>query len=326
MKLSVIVPVYNAEPYIEKCVNSVFAQSFKNIELLLIDDGSTDNSGKICDVCAKKDKRVRVFHIENGGPAKARNLGIEEATGEIISFVDADDYICDSMAEKMLNSIGTSDFVMCSYFLCHKDRRQVCSHNLGNSVFAGKEQIEKIFVPGFYYGKINGLGSCCNKYYVKSFLDDNNIRFKEQLIRAEDFWFNFDCISAAKSITVIEDALYCYMQVNSNSTMHQLRDNQYEDWKYTREELIKRSGGFSINIDYNEFYKNFLFNVSVYIVQRLRKNPKDKKVLKILNDGYYSQVIKYRKCLPKHIKFLTWLAEKNTNAAYIFYCLWAKVL
>ena len=100
-KISVIVPVWNAHKYLHRCIDSILNQTYRNIELLLVDDGSTDNSLEICEEYAKKDKRVRVFHKENGGQASARNYGLEYATGEFVGFVDNDDWILPSMYERL---------------------------------------------------------------------------------------------------------------------------------------------------------------------------------------------------------------------------------
>lgn len=102
-KLSVIVPVYKVEPYIHKCVDSILGQTYTNLEVILVDDGSPDNCGKICDEYAAKDKRVKVIHKKNGGQADARNFGIEIASGKIIGFVDSDDYIEPYMYQDMIN-------------------------------------------------------------------------------------------------------------------------------------------------------------------------------------------------------------------------------
>ena len=91
--ISVIVPVYNVESYLEKCVDSIRNQTYKNLEIILVDDGATDNSGVLCDKIAKKDDRIKVYHKENGGLSDARNYGVKKATGEFIGFVDSDDYI-----------------------------------------------------------------------------------------------------------------------------------------------------------------------------------------------------------------------------------------
>lgn len=101
-QISVIVPVYNAERYLHRCVDSILSQTFSNFELLLINDGSKDSSGAICDEYAAKDPRVRVFHKENGGVSSARNLGLDNACGEWIAFVDSDDWISENYLESML--------------------------------------------------------------------------------------------------------------------------------------------------------------------------------------------------------------------------------
>ncbi|MEG1313359.1 MAG: glycosyltransferase, partial [Bacilli bacterium] len=101
-KLSIIVPVYNVDKYINKCIESILAQTFTDFELLLVNDGSLDSSGSICDEYEKKDSRIKVFHKENGGVSSARNLGLENARGEWIAFVDGDDWISPEMYKKLL--------------------------------------------------------------------------------------------------------------------------------------------------------------------------------------------------------------------------------
>ena len=103
--ISVIVPVYNIENYLERCVNSIREQTYNNLEILLVDDGSTDSSGALCDRFAEADERIRVFHKENGGSSSARNLGIAEAKGEYLGFVDSDDYISANMYELLVGAL-----------------------------------------------------------------------------------------------------------------------------------------------------------------------------------------------------------------------------
>ena len=103
--VSVIVPVYNVEKYLEKCVYSLLQQTYKNIEIILVNDGSTDESGKMCENLAQEDDRIKVFHKKNGGLSDARNYGVERATGEYIGFVDSDDYVHERMYEKLLSAI-----------------------------------------------------------------------------------------------------------------------------------------------------------------------------------------------------------------------------
>ena len=113
--ISVIIPVYKVERYLPRCIDSILSQTYKNIELLLIDDGSPDSSGDICDEYAEKDPRVRMFHKENGGVSSARNLGLDEAKGDYIGFVDSDDYIAPGMYEKLVELIedNNADIAVC---------------------------------------------------------------------------------------------------------------------------------------------------------------------------------------------------------------------
>ena len=115
--ISIIVPVYKVEKYLRRCIDSILAQTYQNIEVLLVDDGSPDNSGAICDEYADKDSHVRVFHKPNGGVSSARNLGLMEAKGQYIGFVDADDYIDKTMYEVLLDNLlqEQADISICSY-------------------------------------------------------------------------------------------------------------------------------------------------------------------------------------------------------------------
>ena len=116
--ISVIVPVYKVEPYLKQCVDSIINQTYKNLEIILVDDGSTDNCGKICDEYASKDNRIKVLHIENGGPAVARNAGLDIATGKYIGYVDSDDYIEPDMYETLYNAMikTNAGLVVCNWY------------------------------------------------------------------------------------------------------------------------------------------------------------------------------------------------------------------
>ena len=103
--ISVIVPIYNVENYINRCLNSIINQTYKNLQIILVDDGSTDDSGKVCDKYALKDSRIKVIHQKNSGPVRARKTGLEASTGEYIGFVDSDDWIEPNMYEEMLNNL-----------------------------------------------------------------------------------------------------------------------------------------------------------------------------------------------------------------------------
>ncbi len=126
MKLiSVIVPVYNTEKYIEKCVMSILNQTYKNLEIILIDDGSTDNSPQICDSLAEKDNRITVIHQPNGGVSSARNIGLDNTHGDYITFVNSDDYIAPNMIEFLSENIGDTNIAMCGYTSVDEKRQSL---------------------------------------------------------------------------------------------------------------------------------------------------------------------------------------------------------
>ncbi|WP_370783574.1 glycosyltransferase family 2 protein [[Ruminococcus] lactaris] len=323
MKISVVIPVYNVEKYLHKCVDSVLSQTYGDFELLLLDDGSQDSSGRICDEYAQQDKRVRVFHLQNGGPSRARNIGIDNATGDFLAFIDSDDHIAQEMLERMLLLMEHADIAICNFYSCTDDIDTFCDHKMGNMHF-GQEGVREHFIQSFYYSGMTGLGACWNKLYNIKFITANHIRFNEKLIRAEDFWFNFDCFSKASAVATTDEAYYYYEQVNSNSTMHQVRENQYEDWVYNRKELLKRNENIGFRLDYEKFYRGFLYNVSVYVRSIVRNNPKDDRISQILSDEFYLDCLQYDRLLPIHIRFLDFLAKKNRKVAKLFYRIWSR--
>ena len=129
--ISVIVPIYNVEKYINRCIDSIIEQTYTNLEIILVDDGSTDNSGSICDEYAKKDNRIKVIHKENGGVSSARNVGLDTAIGQYITFVDSDDYIEKKYCEILLKTLKKqkADCVACGYNRIYKNKEEKMSMN-----------------------------------------------------------------------------------------------------------------------------------------------------------------------------------------------------
>lgn len=173
-KISVIVPVYNAEKYLPRCIDSILTQCFTNIELLLIDDGSKDKSGDICDGYAEKDKRVIVFHKENGGVSSARNLGLDKATGDYVTFVDADDYLLpESLTLQLLE--GNYDLIQIprnnGSFMKSYSHDVIC-----NTLHA----FRKFIYRNFYF-------ECWGRLYKKQII--GSVRFPENLKVGEDIMF-----------------------------------------------------------------------------------------------------------------------------------------
>lgn len=217
-KLSVIVPVYNTEKYLRECINSILAQTFTDFELILVDDGSTDRSGVICDEYANKDKRIRVIHQENGGVTVARRSGIQIACGEYMAFVDSDDWISQDMYQDMMakaEAYGT-DMVLCDIVVeMEADHTVVC----GNSLWGlfGKEQLtQQIYGSVLFDFTKNRPGvslSLCNKLIKGSLVKCAFAALPDELTYGEDVAGTLLCILEAKCIYIMNDAAeYHYRQ------------------------------------------------------------------------------------------------------------------
>ncbi|MDR1008372.1 MAG: glycosyltransferase [Campylobacteraceae bacterium] len=204
--ISVIVPVYNVEQYLKKCLNSITNQTYKNLEIILVDDGSPDNCGKICDEYAAKDKRVRVIHKNNGGLSDARNAGLDIASGEYIAFVDSDDYI-DLQAYEELIDIALkeeSDIVISSFYYVKKSGIFLYEKSLKG---LNKEEILYQFLSDNYHSSV------CNKFFKAELFE--KLRFTH--IRFEDLFIMPSLILAAQKISFTSKAYYYYLHTNETS-------------------------------------------------------------------------------------------------------------
>lgn len=200
--ISVIVPVYQVEEYLDQCVKSIINQSFNELEIILVDDGSTDNCPAMCDEWAEKDKRIKVIHKPNGGLSDARNAGLEIATGEYISFIDSDDWILSDMYEKMLFTIQkeNADICACNIRACYPSHESVwgCKeYTVGNA-----EQILDMLYSDTKYPV-----SAWNKLYKRGCWKE--LRFPVGKI-CEDAFTTYQLVHNAERIVQIPEAFYCY--------------------------------------------------------------------------------------------------------------------
>ena len=192
--VSIIVPVYNVEKYIRSCVDSILTQTYENLQVILVDDGTLDNSGKICDEFAKKDNRVTVIHKENGGLSSARNEGLDVASGDYIMFVDGDDYLADNAVEILLSANEKYDADFVQFELIHTE----CEDYIKNSVNE-KYNVQIITdLDKMYWKMYETVGSgesACTKLYKKHLFD--GLKFKEGIIH-EDVYFTLFMLQKAK--------------------------------------------------------------------------------------------------------------------------------
>lgn len=321
-KVSVVIPVYNAEEYLDRCMQSVLCQTLEDLEVILVNDGSKDGSGALCDDYARRDPRVKVLHLENGGPARARNHGIRVACGEYIGFVDSDDYADVSMFEKLYTHAveRKSDIVMCEYYLAQGEKLSLVKIDI-QSQYAGAESIRNSLLRSYYLEPYPGLYSMCNKLFRRSMIQDNGIEIDERLRRAEDAWFVFDCLKAAERFDFLPQTLYYYWQ-NEGSIMHRVLENQYESWVYTRRRLLRENETLKLEFDISVFYQVFLQKVAIYC-RELISMGNERKVREIFADEMFLQALPYRKKLPVHMRMLlTFVAWKMEGLAIVGYRLW----
>jgi len=225
MKVSVVVPIYNSSKYLDLSIGTLLKQTHTDIEIILVDNGSTDNSLEICNCYAEKDNRIQVIHTDdNIGTGAARNLGVSKATGEYVCFLDADDWFDATLLEKYVNRIDGKDFAICGYLAFRDDADLIDSHSFGTHTFNTKEEVREYVATWFPDGRVGFTG---NKFYKLSVIKDNEIVFPE-LSRLEDGFFNLEFFSYANSGIVIPEELYHY-RLAPASVIVQKHNRDYAD-------------------------------------------------------------------------------------------------
>ena len=234
--ISIVVPFYNCENYLEECIQSLLSQEYNNIEIILINDGSKDSSGEIAKKYAMKDNRIRLVEQKNSGVSVARNKGIELATGKFITFVDSDDYVEKNYISYLYSliknknidisaSIGIRKF---DKFGKEKKTNEMMKQNI---VIDGIKATEELL-----YYNINV--SPFNKLISKELIDKNNIMFDESIAYGEDFIFNIDSFINANNVALGDKIIYNYRVDNENSAMTKLKPRLIKD-NMTSQEIIK---------------------------------------------------------------------------------------
>ena len=215
--ISIIVPVYNVEQYLEKCVCSIINQTYKNLEIILVDDGATDSSGNMCDELAKSDNRIKVYHKENGGLSDARNYGVERATGEYIGFVDSDDYIDSEMYEKLYEAIKKEDVDVaeCNFRFIYSNRITNYTDDKYYLVL-NKDEYTKEYVT------MNRIFGAAWTKLIKSSLA-KEIKFPKGKL-FEDGFYSLELMKKARNFVIFDSPYYNYV----------MRENSITNSKFNR--------------------------------------------------------------------------------------------
>lgn len=289
-KITVIVPIYNAEEYLKRCIDSILSQTYEKLEIILVNDGSTDNSGEICDEYQLQDERIKVIHKSNGGQSSARNRGIDIATGEYVAFVDSDDWIVDDIYEHSIKLIEkyNGDIVDFKVEFTNGKIKEEVDKKCSINIFEEKEILRNYL----YKGQVeNAPFSPCRKLYKKALFD--NIRFPEGKIN-EDIATNYKILTKCKKLISTDKVGYYYFQSDNSTTRNGLSSRDFdlldacEELKLLTQDEEYKDIKYLSEIKYARSYFSLLAKIAFYGVEDkdLDKEQVIKKLTKELRRRY----------------------------------------
>ena len=322
-EISIIVPVYNVEKYIRCCIDSLLAQTYKNIEILLIDDGSKDRSGIICDEYALKDDRIRVIHKANGGVSSARNMGLDNAIGKYIMFCDPDDYVEPTWCEKMFDAIdGSGGFFAC----CGYNGVTMSGERQNTKVIQGErlkpaEALVELYVNGV-------LPSACYKIFNSQTIKMNRIRYDEKVNIAEDYLFVLHYLrTRIDNLEIIPEALYNYITDRPQSLTKKSVPDHWELSRHVRDEVHMTMQAYGVDFsEYREAYYSGLIttilqSVNMVFNYNISNREKFAKGKAILSSNECKDAFRYGRFKDIHPVYKIILQTRCFTLVWLFH--WA---
>ncbi|MGL4345381.1 MAG: glycosyltransferase family 2 protein [Cellulosilyticaceae bacterium] len=312
--ISIIIPAYNVVQYIERCLESILRQTYKALEIIIVNDGSTDATAVICEAYAKKDERIRLIHQKNQGVAVARNTGIALATGSFIGFVDPDDWVEPQMYEALYTCLKQSPYpvCMCSYY---KDSKKGSTPQLfpfNKKSLSRYEVIEEVISP------MIGIDDLLPKYtyimgcvwrclYRKDFLDQYDLRFQKGITIMEDLVFNVGVLLRAEGICIEEGIWYHYVQ-NKSSVLHSYNEKMWQDQMRVHdllEQMLREAGlGEYMRNRLDMRYISMTFSAIYNEINRSSKksmSEKLKNVVDICSEEKFKATLERAKPVQRHV-------------------------
>lgn len=309
-KISIIIPVYNAEQYIDNCLKSLIGQTYKNIEIILVDDGSKDSSYDICLEYSKKYSFIKIFHKTNGGPSSARNLGISKASGDYICFVDSDDTVSEYYVEKLLEN--KADMVLGGFIeLINENKKNV---KMCNSIQMFKD--EEIYIKFIEASESDIYNSPWCKLYKRNIIEKNKLRYDESLRMGEDLEFNINYLKYCKSMIIIPDCLYYY-----NKNVVGSLTKKFEITRWDTEKKIYYE--YKKIYELNNLYINYKSNIdcmlllgakkTIYILcaSTIKYGESIRYIKEIINDEELRKIVEYIKPKNRLNKILLFLIKNR---------------
>ncbi|MCM1508421.1 MAG: glycosyltransferase family 2 protein [Ruminococcus flavefaciens] len=303
--ISIVLPIYNVEKYLERCIKSVVNQSYHNLEIILVDDGSSDQCPHLCEEWAKKDNRIKVIHKENAGLGMARNTGIENATGEYICFFDSDDYVALDTVEKCYRRAKEEKADIVTFGFCNvkndgRTERCVIPHT--NKQTYRNDEVQETFLPDLIApdtatGKSAGLWmSACASFYSIELIRRTGWKFvSEREIISEDIYSLLLLYKEVKCVSVVSGALYFYCE-NEESLTHTYRKDRYEKIKHFYDSCIQAadecgySQGVKTRLTY-PYISNTISALKMIVTSDCDKIEKKKEFIKIVADSHIQRVL-----------------------------------
>lgn len=333
-KLSIIVPVYNVEQYLDQCIESIVNQDYRDFTLILVDDGSTDSSGKICDRWAQRDSRIIVYHKENGGLMSAWKYGFMRIDTEYVGFVDADDWIESDMYARLLQEaeINQSEIVACGWVGDCENRKEYKKETvkLAGNTYDADEISRKVYPILISGGDYHWMGISPNRWtklYKRELLLKNIAFCDDRVSIGEDLLTNFCTIPNARSITIIKDFFPYHYRIHSESMIHKYSDVNYEKIAMLYENLIKVNNDFEYDFtkQINTYYIKLLLAQLENEILFAQKNYKQikKRMKRVFQNTNMKRILKkaelhklpfkyrlYIRCMQLHGYVLLFLIRK----------------
>jgi glycosyltransferase involved in cell wall biosynthesis len=305
-KISIIIPVYKVEKYLPRCIDSLLNQSFQNLEIILVDDGSPDNSGKICDEYALKDARIKVIHKENGRAYDARNKGMDIATGDLIGFMDSDDFIHPKMYQSLYNLLlkHGADIAQCGFTKVQNGEINPPVKDNSPRVFSNEGALAQL-----YSDESVEFAVIWNKIYKKELVQ--NVRFKKAFIHDDEF-FTYKLLYAASKVVVVESQFYYYYQ-SPNSMIRNTFSERKMEYAEAMEERLAFFKEKELTGLYTLAQKKYCLWILYFIYmysKELHSYPELKKSLMQKFEVNSSEVMK--------VKEHPWLLKQSLKMACFF--------
>jgi len=304
--LSVIVPVYNTEKYLSRCLNSILSQTYDNLEIICVDDGSTDRSGEILDYYAANDQRVIVVHSSNRGVSEARNRALELAEGAYIGFVDSDDYIDPDMYKMLLGGFEDDvDIVACSYYFAFDDK--LVWYKNQEEILCSAIDTKKFMEYIYRRDKYKGVaGYIVTRLFRRELIYKQNIKFDNLLSEGEDVYFMAKVLLKCKKIKYFDQPLYYYYQ-RDNSSVHNLeRQVETLSWCSAYERVIElyEENEISQNI-LNLVIRMYVYRCGKLLETAIKMRNVEKK--EILKNNIKKYLSIYRETNVEYADRIDWL-------------------